>query len=140
MMSEMDANQSRQGRQGSSYGGYEEQPHVSAPPIPPYEMGYQPPSPGGVLDDNFVEAVSQRIAKQMIRQSQQSGEKVYGQKHSSALLPAGLRGAIAIVSVVALIPLGLALGLNGQFLALGIVSVVILLVNAIVNGVFSFRD
>ena len=140
MMSEMDATQSRQGRQGSSYGGYEEQPRVSAQSGPPYEMGYQPPPFGGAIDDNFVEAVSQRIAQQVIRQSQQSSGKVYGQKHSPELLPAGLRGAIAIVSVSALIPLGIVLGVNGQFLALGIVSAVILLVNAIVNGVFSFRD
>jgi hypothetical protein len=140
MMSEMDANQPIQGRPGSSYGSYEGQPHISAQPIPPYEMGYQQPSPGGVIDDNFVEAVSQRIAQQMTQQSRQSSGKVYGQKHSPAVLPAGLRGAIAIVSVVALIPLGLALGLYNEFLALGIVSVVILLVNAIVNGVFSFRD
>ncbi len=139
MMSEMDANQSMQGRPDNSY-GYEGQPRVSAQPIPPYEVGYQPPSPGGAIDDNFVEAVSQRIAQQVAQQSRQSSEKVYGQKHSPALLPAELRGAIAIVSVAALIPLGIVLGLNNQFLALGIVSAVILLVNAIVNGVFSFHD
>ncbi len=139
MMSEMDANQSMQGRPSSS-SGYEGQPRVSPQPVPPYEMGYQPPSPGGAIDDNFVEAVSQRIAQRVAQQSRQSSGKVYGQNHSPSLLPAGLRGAIAIVSVVALIPLGLVLGLYGQFLALGLVCAVILLVNAIVNGVFSFRD
>jgi hypothetical protein len=140
MMSEMDANQSTQGRPGSSYGGYEGQPRVSAQPIPPYETYYQQPSPGGAIDDNFVEALSQRIAQKMAQQSRESSGKVYGQKHSPSALHAGLRGAIAIVSVVALIPLGIVLGLNNEFLALGIVGAVILLVNAIVNGAFSFRD
>jgi hypothetical protein len=137
MMSEMDANQPLQGRLTGSYGQYEGQPRSSAQPIPPYEVPYQQPSPGGVIDDNFIEAVSQRIAQQMGRQS--TG-KVYGQKRSASDLPAGLRGAIAIVSVAVLVPIGIVLGLQGglsSLLALGIVGVVILAVNGIVNGVHS---
>ena len=137
MMSEMDANQPLQGRPGSSYGSYEGQQRSSAQSIPPYETPYQQPSPGGAIDDNFVEAVSQRIAHQI---GQQSAGKVYGQKHVSSDLPAGLRGAIAIVSVAALVPLGIVLGLHDGLAALGIIGLVILVVNAIVNGVLSSHD
>lgn len=129
MMSEMDANR-------SIYGTYEGQQSGSTQP--PYEKGYQQPSPGGAIDDNFVEAVSQRIAQQMAQQ--QASGKVYGQKPSPSELPAGMRVAIAIVSVAVLIPIGIVLGLNNGLLALGIVGVVILAVNAIANGVLSFRD
>lgn len=133
MMSEMDANR-------PAYGAYEAQQHNSAQPTPPYETGYQQPPPGGVLiDDNFIEAVSQRLAQQM---AQQSGGKVYSQRRPP-MLPAGLRGAIAIVSVVALVPIAIPLGLVGGFfglVALGLTVAVILGVNAIVNGVLSPRD
>jgi hypothetical protein len=139
MMSDMEPNQSMQGRPRSSYGAYEGQQHGS---VPPYETAYQQPSPGDPIDDNLVEAIAQRIAQQMAQQSRQSTGKVYGQRHSPLALPAGLRGAIAIVSVAALIPLGIVLGLTGGLglVALAITGVIILLVNAIVNGAFSFRD
>ena len=123
----MDANQ-------SMYGAYEGQQRNSAQSIPPYETGYQQPPLGGAIDDNFIDAVSQRIVQQM---AQQSGGKVYGQPHSS-WLPAGLRGAIAIVSVAALIPIAITLGITGGFyglIALGLTAAVILGVNAIANGV-----
>ena len=135
MMSEMDANR-------PVYGAYEGQQHSSAQPIPPYETGYQQPSPGGAIDDNFIEAVSQRIAQQMAQQSQRSSEKVHGHRRSSEL-PVGLRGAIAIVSVAVLVPIAIPLGLGGGFfglLALGLTTAVILGVNAIANGVLSPRD
>jgi hypothetical protein len=133
MMSEMDANQ-------SVHRGYEGQQRSSAQSVPPYETGYQQPSAGGVIDDNFVEAVSQRIVQQM---AQQSGGKVYGQKRSPSELPVGLRGAIAIVSVAVLVPITIPLGLVGGFfglVALGLAVAVILGVNAIANGVLSPRD
>jgi hypothetical protein len=135
MMSEMDANR-------PVYGAYEGQQQSSAQPIPPYETAYQQPSPGRVIDDNFIEAVSQRIAQQMAQQSQQPSGKVYGHKRSSQL-PAGLRGAIAIVSVVALIPITIPLVLVGGFFGLvgvGLIAAVILGINAIANGVLSPRD
>ena len=125
MMSEMDANR-------PAYGAYEGQQRA----VPPYE-GYQQPPVGGAIDDNFIEALSQRVVQQMAQQSQQSGGKVYGQRRSP-LLPAGLRGAIAIVSVVVLVPIAIPLGLVGGFfglVALGLTAAVILGVNAIVNGV-----
>jgi hypothetical protein len=133
MMSEMDANR-------PVYGAYEGQQRSSAQPIPPYEMSYQQPSPGGAIDDNFVEAVSQRIAQQMAHQ--QPGGKVYGQKRPSEL-PVGLRGAIAIVSVAVMVPIAIPLGIAGGFfglVALGFAAAVILGVNAIANGVLSPRD
>ena len=125
MMSEMDANRPAYG----AYGGQQQS-------VPPYE-GYQQPPVGGVIDDNFIEAVSQRVVQQMAQQSQQSGGKVYGQRRSPGL-PAGLRGAIAIVSVVAMIPIAIPLGLVGGFFGLvtiGLAAAVILGVNAIANGV-----
>jgi hypothetical protein len=133
MMSEMDANQ-------SVHRAYEGQQLGSAQSIPPYETGYQQPSAAGVIDDNFVEAVSQRIAQQM---AQQAGGKVYGQKRSPSELPVGLRGAIAIVSVAVLVPIAIPLGLTGGFfglVALGLAAAVILGVNAIANGMLSTRD
>jgi len=135
MMSEMDANR-------PVYGAYEGQQRSSAQPIPPYETAYQQPSPGGVVDDHFIEAVSQRIAQQMAQQSQQPNGKVYRQKRSSQL-PAGLRGAIAIVSVIVLIPITIPVAIAGGFfglVALGLIAAVILGVNAIANGVLSPRD
>jgi len=143
MMSEMDAGQPVQERAGSSYRGYEGPPESSAQPIPPYEMGYQQPPSGGAIDDNFIEAVSQRIAQQMAQQSRQSSGKVYGQRRSPSSLPVGLRGAIAIVSVAVMVPIAIPLGLLGGFfglLALGFAGVIILLVNAIANGVLSPPD
>jgi hypothetical protein len=134
MMSEMDANR-------PVYRAYEGQQH-SSPQPPPYETSYQQPPPGGAIDDNFIEAVSQRIVQQMAQQSQRSGGKVYSQKRSSEL-PVGLRGAIAIVSVVVLIPITIPLALAGGFfglVALGLIAAVILGVNAIANGVLSIRD
>jgi hypothetical protein len=102
-------------------------------------MGYQQPSAGGAIDDNLVDAVSQRVAQQM---AQQSSGKVYGQQRPSSGLPAEQRTAVAIFSVVALIPLGIVLGQQGLggLLALGIVGVVILAVNAIANGVLSAHN
>jgi hypothetical protein len=128
MMPEMDANR-------PAYGVYEEQQRS----VPPYEPGYQVPPTNGGIDDNFIEAVSQRIAQQIARQS---AGKVNSQKRSTSELPAGLRGAIAIVSVCVLIPIGIPLGLQGfaGLMALGFIGAVILLVNAIANGVFSPRD
>jgi hypothetical protein len=139
MMSEIDANQSVQGRPGNSYGYYEGQPRGSAQSIPPYEMPYQQPSPGGAIDDNFVEAVSQRIAQQI---GQQSTGKVYGQKRKSTDIPADQRTGIAIVSVLVLVPLGIVLGQQGVggLLALGLVGLVIMAVNMLANGVLSSRD
>ena len=133
MMSEMDANR-------PVYGTYEGQQHSPVQPIPPYETGYQQPPPDAAIDDNLVEAVYQRVAQQMAQQ--QLGGKVYSQRRSSEL-PAGLRGAIAIVSVVALIPITIPLVLVGGFfglVGLAIVAAVILGVNAIANGVLSHRD
>jgi hypothetical protein len=131
MMPEMDANR-------PVYGTYEGQQRESVQP-PPYEMGYQPPSAGGTIDDNFVDAISQRVAQQM---AQQSSGKVYGQRRPSSGLPAEQRTGIAIVSVLVLIPLGVVLGQQGLggLLALGVVGLVILAVNAIANGVLSLHD
>lgn len=131
MMPEMDANR-------PVYRDYEGQQRDSAQP-PPYEMGYQPPSAGGAIDDNFVDAVSQRVAQQM---AQQSRGKVYGQQRPSSGLTTDQRAGIAIVSLLVLVPLGIVLGQQGLggLLALGIIGLAILLVNAIANGVLSLRD
>ena len=134
MMSEMD-----QPLRGQAY---EAQQRGSAQSVPPYETGYQQPSPDGVIDDNFIEALAQRVAQHMAQQSQQSNGKVYGHKRSSGL-PAGLRGAIAIVSVVVLVPIVIPLALLAGFwglLAIGFCGLVILCVNAIANGVLSIPD
>ena len=96
-----------------------------------YDAPHEQPSQAGVIDDNFVEAVAQRTAQRL---SQGSMEKV-GAK-SKDRLPPDQRTGIAIVSVVALVPLGIVLGQAGflGLIALGLICLAIFLINAVVNS------
>lgn len=84
-------------------------------------------------DDNFVEALAQRIAQRVPQGSQ---GKVTGGGRS--MVSAGQRLALAIVSVVILIPLAGILGEGLQsFLGLvtfGIACATIFLINAVFNA------
>src|SRR5579885_2534542 len=97
MMPQMDAGEPI--REQSRYGKYEgsqqyaQQQQYSTP----YEPGQQQGSP---IDDNLVEAVAQRIAQIM---GQRPGGKVYG--YSQTPPTAGMKLALAIVSLCLLIPL-----------------------------------
>jgi len=75
-----------------------------------YEAPYQQPPQRGTIDDNFVEAMSQRIAQLM---SQQSTGKVYT-PGSQSKPPYGMQLALGIVSVLIVIPLaGICLSIMG---------------------------
>jgi hypothetical protein len=104
-----------------SYGQYEGNPSYTRPPNDTY-------------DDNFVEALAQRIAQRVPQGSQ--GKIVGGSRHGS-VSPA-MRLALAIVSVVMLVPLaGILVAGTGGFLGLvafGIACAAIFLVNAIFNA------
>jgi hypothetical protein len=102
-----------------------------------YEVPYQQPPPqGGRLDDNFVEAVSQRVA-QLI--SQQSTSKAYQKSQE----PYGMRLALGIISVLIVIPLA-GICLTGMGGIEGLVSFLIgctaiVWMNLAFNGVLDFR-
>lgn len=125
MMPQMESNQP-----SAAYGAYEgtrESYHQ------PYETQNQQPT----LDDNFVEAVAQRIAQRM---HQDTAGKV---REKGDRLSPEQRTAIAIVSIISsilpLIPLGIVLGHRGLggLIALGIVCLTIFLVNAVIHSMLS---
>jgi hypothetical protein len=103
-----------------SYGQYEGSPSYTQRPNDTY-------------DDNFVEALAQRIAQRVPQGSQ--GKIVGGSRNS---VSPGQRLALAIVSVVMLVPLaGALIAGAGGFLGLvafGIACATIFLVNAIFNA------
>lgn len=84
-------------------------------------------------DDNFVEALAQRIAQRVPQASQ---GKITGDSRNS--VHPGLRLALAIVSVVMLVPLAAILvDKTGGFLGLitfGIACAAIFLINAVFNA------
>lgn len=104
-----------------SYGQYEGNPSYTRPANDTY-------------DDNFIEALAQRIAQRVPQSSQ--GKIVAGSKHSA--VSAGQRLALAIVSLCLLIPLAAILmnslgGILGV-VAFGMACAVIFLVNAIFSA------
>jgi hypothetical protein len=62
MMPQMEANQPIHQQSSAAYGAYEGNSTSSQQQ---YEAPYQQPPQGGTLDDNFVEAVAQRITQRM---------------------------------------------------------------------------
>src|SRR6266446_1356450 len=121
MMPQMEANQPEYQQPSSAYGTYEGNRGSSQQQ---YEVPHQIPR-GEPIDDNFVEVLAQRIAQYM---SRNTTGKVYGQAgERGKQLSSEHRTAIAIFSVLALIPLGIVLGQQGPagLIALGIVCVVI---------------
>lgn len=103
-----------------------------------YEVPYQQPPQEGRLDDNFVEAVSQRVA-QLI--SQQSTSKVY--QKSQDRPPHGMQLALGIISVLIVIPLA-AICLTGMGGIAGLIGFMIgctaiVWMNLAFNGVLDFR-
>ena len=120
MAPQMESNQPIYEQPSATYGAYEgtrESYHQQ------YETEYQQPT----LDDNFVEAVAQRIAQRM---HQDTTGKI---REKGDRLSPGQRTAITIVSLLSLIPLGIALGKHG-LIALGVVCLTIFMVNAVIHG------
>ncbi len=130
MMPQMESSEPIREQPGAAYRGYEGKQSSSQPP---YGTSYQPPPSGGAYDENFVEAVAQRMAHIL---NQKSGEKIYTQSSKNGRPSAGQRLALAIVSIVLLVPIGGVLfgtlgpvGLVGFAIACG----AILLINVVFN-------
>ncbi len=130
MTHQMESNQPVHEQPSAAYGAYEgtrESYHQQ------HETEYQQPT----LDDNFVEAVAQRIAQHM---HQDTTRKV---REKGDRLSPEQRTAIAIISIIfsllPLIPLGIILGQLGLggLIALGIVCLTIFLVNAVIHSMVS---
>jgi hypothetical protein len=127
-------NQSSYEQPSNAYGIYEGN---MASTQQQYEIPYQQPPQQGKLDDNLVEAVSQRVA-QLI--SQQSMSKAY-QKSQEPIY--GMRLALGIISLLVVIPLaGICLaGLGGVVGLIGFLigCTAIIWINLAFNGVLGFR-
>jgi hypothetical protein len=130
MMPQMESGEPVREQPGSAYRGYEGQQDSSQPP---YGTSYQAPPASRTYDDNFVEAVAQRIVHIL---NQRSGEKIYTQSNKGEKPSAAQRLALAIVSIVLLVPIGGVLfgtlgsvGLIGFAIACG----AILLINVVFN-------
>lgn len=125
----------------SSYGHYE---GTQGYHQPPYDGGAGPsasqqvPPTSSMYDDEFVDAFAQRLSQRM---AQGPRGKVYTQ-HPRQSISAGMRLALAIVSVVMLVPLsGIAIGLIAAshlwlvgVLALGAAFFTILVINIVFNN------
>jgi hypothetical protein len=129
MMPQMESGEPME-RPGSAYRGYEGQPGASQPP---HGTSYQVPPASKTYDDNFTEAVAQRIVQIL---NQKSGEKIYTQSSAGSKPSAGQRLALAIVSIVALVPLAAILfSILGPIgiIAFAIACGAIVLVNVVFN-------
>lgn len=131
MTPQMESNQPVYEQPSAAYGAYE---GIRGSSQQQYGTPYQQPPQRGAFDDNFVEAVAQRLAQHM---SQDTPGKV---REKSDRLSASQRTSIAIVSIVfsilAIIPLGIVLGQQGLggLIALGIICTTIFLVNGVIHG------
>lgn len=121
---------------GSAYGRYEGSQGYS-------QQQYETPSytqsqSGGTYDDNFIEALAQRIA-------QRSAPGSLGKLSTPAenMRLAGMRLALAIVSVAILVPISIVLMTTttgpASLLALGMVCATVVLVNLVFNGLLRPR-
>jgi len=97
-MPPMETNQAGYEQPSTTYGAYEGNRESTQQQ---YEAPYQQPPRGGIIDDNLVEAMSQRIAQLM---SQQSTGKVY-EPRSQGRPPYGMQLALGIVSLLMVIAL-----------------------------------
>lgn len=123
-----------------NYGGYTGSPQYDGPPqpqqyaIPPQGQSVPPP----MYDDSFMDSFAQRLSQHMAQGPQ---GKIYPQGNRKDRATAGQRLALAIVSVVMLIPImGVATGLAGAtgfwfvgLAAFGVAAVVILFINVVFN-------
>ncbi|GLV57391.1 hypothetical protein KDH_42270 [Dictyobacter sp. S3.2.2.5] len=107
---------------------------------PPYEHEQatygQPSGTNQFADDNFVEAVAQRLG-QRLNQNQNFGGKIYQPGSTRSKASSGQRLALAIVSVSVLVPLAAILlaGVGGPigFASFIVAGGIIALVNVIFN-------
>ena len=130
MMPQMESSEPIREQPRATYRGYEGNPEYAQPQqeIP----SYNPPPQNASYDDNFVEAVAQRLVQRM---GQGPAEKIHTPVRSKESM--GQRLALAIVSVVMLVPLAGILmsgvGGVGGLIAFGAVCLAIFLINAVFN-------
>ncbi len=135
MMPQMEAGDPRE-QPRAAYGAYSgNQDYAQQQYHPPYD---QTP-PGTTYDDSFVEDLAQRIAQRTTGGSGSAG-KIYTQFHTDSKASAGQRLALAIVSIVMLIPIaGIFAGAIGGFGALigfGLACMAFVMINAVFNNAF----
>lgn len=136
MMSQMESNQPIYEQPNTAYGTYE---GTRGSPQQQYEVPSQQPPLGAKLDDNFVEAVSQRLSQLMLLHST---NKSYAHR-SQDRPPYGMQLTLGIISVVTVIPLaGICLtGMGGLGGLIGflIACSAIVWINLAFNGLLDFR-
>ena len=136
MMPQMESNQPIYEQPGRPYGAYEGN---RGSPQQQYKVPPQQSPLGVTLDENFVEAVSQRLSQLMFQQS--TGD-AYTQK-SQDKPPHGMQLALGIISVIAVIPLAAiclaGVGGPGGLIGFLIGSSAIMCMNFAFNGIFDSK-
>ena len=135
MMPDREPNQPIYEQPSNAYGVYEGN---RASTQQQYEIPYQqPPQQGRLLDDNFVEAVSQRVAQLISQQSMSKAD----QKSQEPIH--GMRLALGIISLLVVIPLAgiclTAMGGIAGLIGFLIGCTAIIWINLAFNGVLDFR-
>lgn len=121
--------QSYGGYQGNA--GYQQQQQYGTPP-----QGQGVPPAGNMYDDAFIDAFSQRVAQRMTQGPQ---GKLHFPTQNNSRASAGQKLALAIVSIVLLVPLaGIMVGLVAVshfwwigLAGLGIICLTLFLINAV---------
>lgn len=129
MMPQMESSEPIRERESSTYGRYEgDQGYTQQ--RPPYG------SPDGLYDEDFVDSLAQRLSQRMVQ-----GPAGKLQPGARQRVSPGQRLALAIVSVVMLVPLAATLVVAGQSVGAGIgglfafggACLAIFLINAVFN-------
>ncbi len=127
MMPQMDPGQPIREAPGAGYGAYEGNQNYAPPPQ--YSQGPQ----SSAYDDEYVDSLAQRLSQRMA-QGPQGKIRPTGAKDR---VSAGMRLALAIVSVVMLVPLAAILmgGVGGTagLISFGAACLAIFLINAVFN-------
>ena len=121
-----------------NYGAYTGSPQYDGPPQPQhYDVPPQGQNVPPMYDDAFMDSFAQRLSQRM---GQGPQGKIYPQGQRRDRASAGQRLALAIVSIVMLIPiLGVITGLAGDAgwfvgaAAFGVAALVIIIVNVVFN-------
>lgn len=131
MMPQMDPGQPIREVPGANYGAYEGNQSYAPPPPPQYSQ--QGPQ-SNVYDDEYVDSLAQRLSQRMAQGPQGKIQPTRAQDRVSA----GMRLALAIVSISILVPLAAILmagvgGLSG-LISFGAACLAIFLINAVFNN------
>ena len=131
MMPQMDPGQPIREVPGGNYGAYEGNQSYAPPSSPQYSQGPQ----GSVYDDEYVDALAQRLSQRMAQGPQGKIRPAGGVKDRAS---AGMRLALAIVSISILVPLAAILmggvGVLAGLIAFGAACLAIFLTNAVFNS------